>query len=186
MDRSSLATPTMMRFVGAMGIALATLCASAASLGQSHSGDEMSKAIDIPNARMPFEGVLTGGQPTPEQLEEMKQAGYQIIVNLRPAAEIGDDWDEAKAVGSLGMTYVSIPVAGGAGLTDEAVERLHEIVDEPGNRPLVVHCASGNRVGALFALVAARKQGKSVQEAIEIGRQAGLTGLEDEVRERLR
>lgn len=185
MDRSSLATPTMMRRVGAMGIVVATLCASAASFGQTHSGGEMSKAIDIPNAQMPFEGILTGGQPIPEQLEEIKQAGYRTIVNLRPAQEMGD-WDEAKSVASLGMTYVSIPVAGGAGLTDEAVERLHEIVDDQNNYPLVVHCASGNRVGALFALVAARKQGKPTQEAIEIGRQAGLTGLEAEVRERLR
>ena len=185
MDQSSRGRSTMRHFVSAIGLVIATLGVGAASAAETHSGGEMSKAIDIPNARTPFEGVLTGGQPIPEQIEEMKQAGYRTIVNLRPAHEM-NDWDEAKSVSSLGMTYVSIPVAGGAGLTDEAVERLYEVVNNQNNYPLVVHCASGNRVGALFALMAARKQGKSAQEAIEIGRKAGLTGLEAEVRQRLR
>ncbi|MDR5880476.1 hypothetical protein [Caballeronia sp. LZ032] len=50
------------------------------------------------------------------------------------------------------------------------------------NLPVIVHCGSGNRVGALFALRAAWVKGVDVPKAIEIGRQHGLTKLEDDVR----
>lgn len=140
--------------------------------------------IDIPNALIPKPDILTGGQPTLQQLEQAKQAGYRTIVNLRPAAEMSEWSEEDKAL-QLGFNYVSIPVAGSSGLTTENTEKLHAVLENPANYPLIVHCASGNRVGALFALHAARYEDKTVEEAIRWGKTAGLTGLESEVRQRL-
>src|SRR3546814_1034559 len=51
-------------------------------------------------------------------------------------------------------------------------------------RPVLVHCASGNRVGAMAALRAAWVEGRSAEEAIAMGRDWGLKGLEEEVRRR--
>jgi len=45
-----------------------------------------------------------------------------------------------------------------------------------------VHCASANRVGALFALNVYRETG-DVNKALEAGRAAGLTRMEAQVRE---
>ena len=47
----------------------------------------------------------------------------------------------------------------------------------------VVFCATGNRVGAAFAIHARAYGQKDVDEAIEVGRQAGLTRLEGFVRQ---
>jgi hypothetical protein len=47
-----------------------------------------------------------------------------------------------------------------------------------------VHCGSGNRVGALAALLAA-EEGADIDEALDVGRAAGLTRLEAVVREQL-
>ena len=49
----------------------------------------------------------------------------------------------------------------------------------------MVHCASGNRVGALFALKAFHLEDADVESALASGREAGLTKLEETIRERL-
>ncbi len=141
-------------------------------------------AIDIPNARRPSEGVLTGGQPTVEQLEAAAQAGFRTIVNLRTPGEQGS-WDEAPKAMELGLRYEAIPMAGADGLTAENARKLAEIVDDPEALPVMVHCASGNRVGGLFAMKALHVDGEDAEKALALGREAGLTRLEDAVRERL-
>jgi protein tyrosine phosphatase (PTP) superfamily phosphohydrolase (DUF442 family) len=50
--------------------------------------------------------------------------------------------------------------------------------------PVLLHCGSGNRVGAVLALRHSLS-GASEEEAIAFGNDAGLTKLEDVVRERL-
>ena len=141
-------------------------------------------AIDIPNAKMAAQGILVGGQPSIEQLDAAAQAGYRTIVNLRAPGEQGS-WDEATKAADLGLRYVAIPISGADGLSAENARKLADIVDDPSALPAMVHCASGNRVGALFALKAHHVDGEAPENAIAIGLEAGLTKLEDAVRERL-
>ena len=137
----------------------------------------------VRNGMMPLEGVLTGGQPTDEELAALRDAGYQTVINLRMPDEKGTQ-DEPETVAALGMTYVSLPVDGAAGLTDENAAALAAALDQAA-RPVLLHCGSGNRVGALLALKAFKLDGASAEEALEIGRGAGLTRLERSVRELL-
>ena len=51
---------------------------------------------------------------------------------------------------------------------------------------MLLHCASGNRVGALLALMAYHEEGVSRRQALDVGRAAGLGALESEVDQRLR
>ncbi|MDX1389124.1 MAG: protein tyrosine phosphatase family protein [Acidobacteriota bacterium] len=147
----------------------------------SDAAIEKIAVIEIPNARTPAEGLLTGGQPTREQIVEAARAGYGTIVNLRTDAEEGFEW-EGDLVEELGMRYVQIPVAGTAGLTRENVELLTAAL-EAGGGPVMIHCASGNRVGAMMALKAAWVDDATPDEAIEIGRDFGMTRSEPAVRE---
>jgi len=50
------------------------------------------------------------------------------------------------------------------------------------NGPVLIHCGSGNRVGALLALRESLA-GADDEAAIEYGKEGGLTGLEDRVRD---
>ncbi|MCP3956232.1 MAG: hypothetical protein GY719_00075 [bacterium] len=136
----------------------------------------------IKNARTPMEGLLTGGQITEQQLEETAAAGYRTVVNLRPLSEEGA-WDEGPKVTELGMRYVHIPVAGAADINEENARRMNEVISDPEALPAIVHCASGNRVGALFALKAFHIDGADAETALGIGREAGLTKLEETVKE---
>jgi protein tyrosine phosphatase (PTP) superfamily phosphohydrolase (DUF442 family) len=53
------------------------------------------------------------------------------------------------------------------------VSEFSRIVEDAAHSPLLVHCASGNRVGAMWALYRARK-GVAVAVAMEEGRRIGM------------
>jgi uncharacterized protein (TIGR01244 family) len=141
--------------------------------------------IDIPRAKAPFADVLSGGQPSPEQLRRIADEGYRTVINLRGPGEPEELVDEPQQVAALGMEYVSIPVASGDDLNVENARLLSEALARPGALPAVVHCRSGNRVGALFAIEAHELDGMDPERALEVGIASGLTALEPLVRERL-
>jgi len=144
-----------------------------------------SQLVSIPFARIPFDGVLTGGQPTPEQLGAAARAGFRTVINLRAEGEPGGDADPAEAA-RLGLRYVWIPVAGTAGLTRDNVEKLDAALREAlPQGPVLLHCGSGNRVGALLALRAAWLGNAEPEAALKLGVDAGMTHLEPEVRKLL-
>ncbi|MGB5325621.1 MAG: hypothetical protein WBN40_09395 [Pseudomonadales bacterium] len=138
-------------------------------------------AAGVINIRQPVDGIYSAGQPTPEQLEQLARAGIKHIVSLRPAAEL--DWDEASYVRSLGMSYHSIPVRGAQDLSGVNASKLTGLLEQFEDEPALLHCGSGNRVGALSA-IAARQRGLSSQEAVAEGRRWGMTQLEEAVREK--
>jgi uncharacterized protein (TIGR01244 family) len=141
--------------------------------------------IDIPKARAPHPGLLTGGQVTFEHLEQAAREGYRTVINLRPLDEPEQPAGEAERVRELGMEYVHIPVAGGEDVRPENARLLADALARDGALPAIVHCKSGNRVGALLALGAHHVDGATPEEALALGLDAGLTRLEPTVRERL-
>ena len=134
------------------------------------------------NGKMPFEGVLAGGQPTPDQIRTLASLGYGTVVNLRTPEE--KDQTDPALVESLGMRYVALPIGDPATLNEQNALKLAEILNNA-DAPVVVHCASGNRVGGLFALKAYYADGKTPEEALAIGRDAGITRIEPLIREKL-
>ncbi len=135
--------------------------------------------VALPAACQPVEGVIACGLPSEKELREAHAGGLRTVINLCPARE--QKFDEDALVTSLGMRYEHIPVAGAQDLTRENALRLAQILSDPESRPAVVHCASGNRVGALFALKAYFADGCDPQAAIAAGRAAGLKALEPAV-----
>ncbi|MEM9593689.1 MAG: sulfur transferase domain-containing protein [Acidobacteriota bacterium] len=170
----------------AIALLLAVGVGSAASAETAESSKDAAAApwIDIPNARTPLPGMLTGGQPSREALEQAAAAGYGTIVNLRGAGEGDEGWNEAAEVEALGMRYVALPIASADDLDREKILRLVALITDSEPQLMMVHCASGNRVGALIALAAA-EAGTPPDAALRIGLDAGLTGLEPVIRERL-
>gem|GEM_PF-208073 len=137
-------------------------------------------AAGIPDTfKHPAEGLYTAGQPTAEHLQQAAAAGITAVIDLRQPDE-DRGFDETAATAALGLHYVRIPVAGAAGLTAGNAQALHTALAQA-NGPVLLHCASGNRVGALLALMKAQ-QGTPVDEALLFGRNAGMTSLEAQTR----
>jgi len=135
--------------------------------------------LSLPNQALPEPDLITAGMPRPQDLQAAAAAGLRSIVNLCPSAETPG---EAELVASVGLRYVHIPLAGAADLTRDNAERLAQALDDANARPVLVHCASSNRVGALFALKARYVDGLDADAAIALGRKAGLKAMEPAVR----
>jgi len=77
-------------------------------------------------------------------------------------------------------------VAGLAGVTKANATKLEDLLNSLGNVPVLVHCGSSNRVGALKTLASLDGQDSaSLEAAFAEGRRWGLTRLEQPLREKL-
>ena len=124
-------------------------------------------------------GLFTSGQPTPSQWASIRASGVSTVINLRPDDEMGGR-DEASEVATAGLVYRQLDVGGIRDITDANAAQVQAWIDEaPG--PVLLHCSSGNRAGALLAMIAVRN-GAPPEEALEVGRRAGMTSLEEPVR----
>ncbi|RMH12103.1 MAG: hypothetical protein D6701_14000 [Gemmatimonadetes bacterium] len=139
------------------------------------------EALGVRNARQPVPGLITSGQPTPEQLEALRELGVTRFISLRWPEESGAGWEEARSEAE-GFVFTRLPIAGADGLTREHVERLDALLDQAGEGATALYCGSSNRVGAMLALRAYWLEGASPEDALAVGRAAGLAGLEGEVR----
>lgn len=137
--------------------------------------------LKIKNVKYPEKGVICGGQPTKQEFLKAQSMGITTVINLRSKAELAQYAFEEKLLKKLGIKYVHIPVYGVKGIQKENMTKLVKALKSH-KKPVLIHCASGNRVGALFALKAALVDGKSVDAAVKIGKKAGLTSLEGIVR----
>ena len=144
----------------------------------------MTQVPQLADAVSPSPGVVSAGRLKPEDIGRLKDAGIEHVIDLTPDAET-PDFDEANAVRSAGIDYSNLPIGGAADLTRENVIAFDQLLRDA-ERPVLVHCASGNRVGAMAALRAAWIESRSEEDAIAIGKSWGLKGLEPQVRERIR
>lgn len=140
--------------------------------------DELRNGAEV----KPVDGITSAGQPNAQDFAAFADAGYVAVIDMRgPAEDRG--LDEPTVVEGLGMTYISLPLASPDSINFENAAKLDAMLAEY-DGPVLLHCGSGNRVGALLALRKSQ-QGAGDEEALSYGRSAGLTGLEPVVRARL-
>ena len=138
---------------------------------------------EILNLKHPESVVFSSGQPTQEQLDTLSTAGIKHVINLRTAGEL-EEWDEREYVESLGgVTYHSIPVQAPNDINVLKAASLQALLKSFGDEPVLLHCGSGNRAGALVAVIEGELEGKDADAAVEEGKRWGLTRLEPAVRE---
>ena len=130
----------------------------------------------------PRPGLRTGGQPTLRDLERLQAQGVRTVIDLRGTGE-DRGFDEAAEARRLGLEYVALPIAGKDDVNPANASALQALLREHGDGVLL-HCGSGNRVGALLALGAAAG-GAPRAQALALGRNAGMTSLETRVAEQL-
>ncbi|HVK51764.1 MAG TPA: sulfur transferase domain-containing protein [Pseudoxanthomonas sp.] len=131
----------------------------------------------------PRPGLHTGGQPSEAQLSEFSKQGVKTVIDLRGTDE-DRGYDEVAATQRLGLRYERLPIAGADDLTPANAARLKQLLASGGNQVLL-HCASGNRVGALLALMAQQEEGASREQALELGKAAGMKSLTPVVEKQL-
>jgi uncharacterized protein (TIGR01244 family) len=146
-------------------------------------GAQIPEAVDkaaIPNYRLIRPGLATAGQPSPEAIGRLKAMGFKTVINLRTEKE--GTRAEEQAVAAAGLRYVWVPMSAET-LSAADVDAVAKVLDDPAASPVLLHCASANRVGAVWTILQVRK-GKSLAEAEAEGRTIGLASpaMQDAVR----
>jgi protein tyrosine phosphatase (PTP) superfamily phosphohydrolase (DUF442 family) len=108
----------------------------------------LQKIYNVLNIR---EGLLTSGQPTPEQLEVVAEAGYEKVLNLLPDQSDAYLPEEEGIVRALGLDYHRIPVLWTAP-TRANFDEFCAQMEASTHRRLYVHCAANMRVSAFLYL----------------------------------
>ena len=131
----------------------------------------------VPNAGEPLPGLVTGGQPTLQQLAALKQAGCEVILDCRDPME-PRPLSEPEEVARSGMDYIVIPVGHTRG-EDETLRRIREVLSaNVGKKKMFYHCASGNRVGATLIPYLMLDQEFTEEDAVTTAMRTGARNAE--------
>lgn len=122
------------------------------------------------------------GQPKAEDLALLPALGVRTVVNLRPAKE-QVDFDERTAVEGLGLTYANVPFGSPAELADSHFDEVRRLLGAS-RGPLLLHCASANRVGAVWIPFRVLDQGVELEAAVAEAKEIGLKSPELEAKAR--
>jgi len=120
--------------------------------------------------------LITSGQPSANDLTALAAAGVGVLIDLRGTQE-DRGFDEVQAAQQLGLHYIGMPINGAADITFDNAQKLHQLLQQQGDKTVLLHCHSSNRVGALLAL-RAKQLGQSNEQALAVGKAAGLKSLE--------
>lgn len=112
------------------------------------------------------------GQPTLDDLQQAAQEGYKSVLNLRSPNEEGFLPDEQQQAETAGLQYANLPVRPDA-LSQEQTDQIMNQIDQL-PKPLLTHCKSGLRSGAMALMYVATRKGLSAEAAMEKGKQMGF------------
>ena len=124
----------------------------------------------IANYKRLSAGLAAAGAPSAEAALRLKALGFKTVIDLRTDGE--GTAEEKAAVEKQGLRYVSVPMTPATFSLDDA-RTVAKVLDDPEAGPVLLHCGSSNRVGAVYGVVQALK-GKTLAEAEAAARDAGL------------
>jgi protein tyrosine phosphatase (PTP) superfamily phosphohydrolase (DUF442 family) len=137
--------------------------------------DRIQQALsaDIPRVLCLDENFATGAQPKGDAYVKAAASGFRTVLSLRTASEGIDLARERIEVEKNKMRFFNIPVVSSAPRPEQADEFLR-LVRDKANHPMLITCASANRVGAFMMIQRVVDQGWSEEKALEEATGIGL------------
>ena len=127
-------------------------------------------------------GVFLASQPKPADFEQAKKGGVKTVINLRHQEEM-KDFDEQVQVAKLGLRYFNPAWNGPEELTDEKIDEVRGLL-KTAERPILLHCSSANRVGAIWLAYRVVDDGVSYEQALQEAKTVGLKSPDYEAKVR--
>lgn len=126
--------------------------------------------------------IYLSGQPGKDDIAEIASAGIKTVINLRHSKEM-TEFDEKAAVEAAGLTYTHLPWKAPDELTDEIFNQTRKLLSES-TEPVLLHCGSSNRAGAVWLPWQVLDQGLPLEEAVEAAKKMGLKSDDYEAKAR--
>ena len=120
-----------------------------------------------------YQGIFLASQPQQADLERAAQGGIKTVINLRLPDEV-KDFDEEQVVTDLDMTYHNPGFDGPAMLTDAIFDRVRGHLNDAAQKPMLIHCSSANRVGAIWLAHRVLDSGLTMDQALAEAKTVGL------------
>lgn len=126
----------------------------------------------IPEFHLVSEGIFRGARPEVGGMQELKNLGVKTILNLENDMEAVDA--ETVEATQLNIQMISVPMSGFFAPSDQTANSALDILKDPANYPVFVHCQYGHdRTGLIIGLYRVLYQSWNVdlayQEMLELG-----------------
>ncbi|MBT6095866.1 MAG: hypothetical protein HOH04_13360, partial [Rhodospirillaceae bacterium] len=97
------------------------------------------------------ENLVTSAQPTMDQIKELKDAGFEVVINLTPTKEPWFAKEEEKLLEEAGVAYVHVSVSW-ANPSMDALRQFFSAMKSHSNKKILVHCSHNARASAFVYL----------------------------------
>ncbi len=118
------------------------------------------------------ETIAAGGQPTPEDLQQLVAEGYKSVVNLRFSDEAGFLSDEQQQAEAAGLKYANISLKSTEADEERTAKVLLELEALP--TPVYFHCGLGGRANALALIAFATRNKLNREEVLAKAQELGI------------
>lgn len=105
------------------------------------------------NYRELSKNLSTSGAVTKEDLLQLRENGYEVVINLLPDSNEYAIPDEGQIIKDQGLSYHHIPVVFSAPTNDDYAQFVSAMKTVE-NRKTHVHCAANWRVSAFYSVYA--------------------------------
>jgi protein tyrosine/serine phosphatase len=157
------------RLSGAVCAVAILVSISAAQTGASYK--------EIPNFHKVSDKLYRGAQPLSGAAQKLAELGVKTIINLR--GEVDFTRVEQKEAQTAGLSYFSVEMPGLSAPSDDQVARVMEIINNPENQPVFIHCKRGaDRTGTIAAIYRISNEGWTAERAIAEARLHGMSWAE--------
>ncbi len=116
--------------------------------------------------------VYLAGQPSADDFAIAKKEGIKTVINLRTPGEMR--FDEKGVLKGLGLEYHYLPFAAPDSLKDEIFEKSLKVLGDKKKQPVLLHCASANRVGAIWLVHRVLTDNVPIDKALKEAKEVGL------------
>ncbi len=132
--------------------------------------------IQIGNFGKINDNYYRGAQPKGTDFRDLAALGVKTVIDLQADGPS----NEAGAVKADGMNFVRIGMTTTKAPTDAQIEQFFDIVSNPANQPVYVHCAGGrHRTGTMTALYRMTYDGWTAAQAYNEMKQFHFEGFPD-------
>ena len=124
----------------------------------------------IPNLQQPQVFIYTSGQPSEEGFRKLSTMGIKTVINVLPEKQCVPN--ELEIVTANNMAYRSVPFHL-SGFKKQTIQHFAEVLKKA-EKPVLIHCATGNHVGGLWFAYRLLEQDIPFEQAVSEARKIGM------------
>ena len=128
---------------------------------------------ELPNFHQVNSQLYRGAQPKHDGFKRLSELGIKTVINLRA----GDDTSQAEdaEARAAGLRYFGLPFKQTGRPTDDQIDHVLAIINDPPNQPVFVHCRLGeDRTGTVIAIYRIVHDGWTSERAKAEANQLGM------------